>query len=168
MLLNMTGDPYHIVHLDYQPRPGHRFDLVGRCHMPYCIHEHQGADNKPAWIVLNREYKPIGFPTSASYVYDAFPIGIRPHPRRMKAWNHFIQQLDQVHSDWATWWFYNDRTAPWNSAANMRRYTALLAKFMMISIVHVPLRPDSSTYDDGVMRGSLDGFNHVNPHHAHT
>ena len=42
-------------------------------HLPYCIKRLPNGNH----VVLNRDYKPLGFRTSAHLEYEAYPIGVK-------------------------------------------------------------------------------------------
>jgi hypothetical protein len=42
-------------------------------YLPYCIEKQQDG----SWVVLNREYKPVGFNTTEWITYSDFPVSVR-------------------------------------------------------------------------------------------
>ena len=81
-----------------------------------------------SWIVLNREYKPLGFNTRDHIDYDKYPIatkfkGLGPAK---------LQKLSYTgKAEGSRIYFYNDKTNPINGAKEMRVYLErleLLAK----------------------------------------
>ena len=47
-------------------------------HLPYCIKRLPNGNH----VVLNRDYKNLGFRTSAHLEYEAYPIGVKFHEWR--------------------------------------------------------------------------------------
>ncbi len=92
--------------------------------MPYCLHKQPDG----RYIVLNREYKPIGFFTRAHVKYEEYPIAV------------FLEGINSAmaaklspegDTDTDDIFLYNDRCVPTDNAANMNRYLSklkLLAK----------------------------------------
>jgi hypothetical protein len=96
-----------------------------RCiHLPYCIKRLPNGNH----IVLNRDYKPIGFRTSAHVDYEAYPIGVKF--KRLAAAT--VAKLSWNGSrDAEAIFLYNDGCVPTTNAKNMERYLErlkLLAK----------------------------------------
>jgi hypothetical protein len=134
-----------MIHPDqYQPRLTFRRDLIARSHFPYCLQPHGALDGERAWLVLNREYKPIGFPTKGYYKYADYPIGIRPHPKKKRLWETCVSKLKRL-EEYPFYFFFNDGCLPWSSRANRDRYLKLLGEFMMVPVIAVPLRESSLT-----------------------
>lgn len=42
-------------------------------HLPYCLEKSESGN----YVVLNRDYKPLGFRTTEFVKYEEFPIGVR-------------------------------------------------------------------------------------------
>ncbi len=93
-------------------------------YLPYCIE--QNADG--SWLVLNRQYKPVGFNTEDHIKYEDFPVvtkfkGLGPATLAKLSYS------GDVHGNRV--YLYNDGTNPLNGAAEMKAYLKrieLLAK----------------------------------------
>jgi hypothetical protein len=100
-----------------------------RCvHLPYCIKKLPSGKH----IVLNRDYKPIGFRTAAQLDYEAYPIGIEFKRLTAKT----VSKLScKSSSDASTIYLYDERSIPTKSARNMQAYLerlGILAKLQFI------------------------------------
>lgn len=89
--------------------------------LPYCIKKQ--ADG--SYIVLNREYKPIGFNSRKHVKYEDYPIsskirGLTPASIKKLSWNGIMREDGSV-------FLYNDGSIPTDSAANMKKYLEKLA-----------------------------------------
>ncbi|MBV5345669.1 MAG: hypothetical protein JZU63_09185 [Rhodoferax sp.] len=87
--------------------------------MPYCIRKQ--SDGR--YVVLNREYKPVGFATNAFIKYDEHPVavdleGITPATAAKLSWTG-KNDTDEI-------FLYSDGCSPLTSADNMRRYLSKL------------------------------------------
>lgn len=96
-----------------------------RCvHLPYCIKRLPNGNH----IVLNRDYKPIGFRTTAQLDYEAYPIGVKFKHLTAKT----VAKLSWKGSpDADAIFLYNDGSIPTASAKSMRDYlerVGILAK----------------------------------------
>lgn len=82
--------------------------------LPYCIKKEKGK-----YVVLNREYKPIGFRTNLFVDYSDYPIGLNS-----KIFTKRI--LDQIsiekEYDKNQVFLYNDKCIPISSRKNMENY----------------------------------------------
>jgi hypothetical protein len=89
-------------------------------HLPYVIN--QLDDGR--YVVLNREYKPIGFRTRDHVDYSAYPIAVRfkqlTKATAQKLSFNGSEDLNRIT-------LYNDGCIPTHSAANMEAYLARLA-----------------------------------------
>ena len=92
-----------------------------RCiHLPYCIKKLPDGNH----IVLNRDYKPIGFRTSACLDYEAYPVGVKFKRLTAKT----VEKLSYKGSvDADAIYLYNDGCIPTESEKNMREYLERLA-----------------------------------------
>jgi hypothetical protein len=84
-------------------------------HLPYCLQ--RLADG--SYVVLNREYKPIGYRTRDHIRYEDLPIlatiqGITPQMAAKLSWSG-SDDLDRI-------MLYNDGCIPTASAEHMKRY----------------------------------------------
>ena len=92
--------------------PLHDFRSV---HLPYCLKKQ--SDGK--YIVLNREYKPIGFKTRDRVDYEKYPIAVK--------FKRFTAKTAATLS-WSgsanvnSIFLYNDGCVPTKGAKNMRDY----------------------------------------------
>lgn len=99
---------------------------------PYCLHREGGG-----WVILNREYKPIGFCTSDFVDYSTLPIVHRVQGLTLSVRSR-LDCLGRAQRDWI--YLYNDGCNPRNGSANMRAYLRrfiLLAKLSLASITSV-------------------------------
>jgi hypothetical protein len=100
-----------------------------RCvHLPYCIKRLPKGNH----IVLNRDYKPIGFRTTAQLDYEAYPIGVKFKGLTAET----VAKLScKGSSDADEIFLYNDGSIPTKSAENMKAYLerlGILAKLKFI------------------------------------
>jgi len=84
--------------------------------LPYCIKKMEDGH----YIVLNREYKPIGFNSSKRVKYEDYPIsskikGLNTKTIEKLAWNGIMTDEGFI-------FLYNDETIPTTSKANMKKY----------------------------------------------
>ena len=90
-------------------------------YLPYCLKRLK--DGK--YIVLNREYKPLGFNTLTHVEYEDYPISakIKGITKKMTAEISIDKSsnLDQIY-------LYNDATNPSSNSKNMKEYLKKLEK----------------------------------------
>lgn len=87
-------------------------------HLPYVLKK---VDN--GYIVLNRDYKPLGF-GPGGYKYEDYPIAVRFKGLTKK----IVQQLSSKGSDaMDSIYLYDDKTIPTKAKANMDAYLKRLA-----------------------------------------
>lgn len=84
-------------------------------YFPYCIEK----QNDGIWVLLNREYKPVGFNTNESFSYSDFPVsaklsGIGPGIADKLSYSGKAEG-DRIY-------LYNDGCNPINSKDNMDAY----------------------------------------------
>ena len=96
-------------------------------YFPYCIEKQ--ADG--TWVVLNRQYKPVGFNTSDFISYEEFPVsaklkGIGPGVMKKLSYSGEVQG-DRVY-------LYNDGCVPTHSTPNMNSYLKKLAILAKLSL----------------------------------
>ena len=84
-------------------------------HLPYCLKKQ--ADGR--YVVLNREYKPIGFQTREWVDYEKYPIAVKF--KRFTAKTAARLSWEGC-SDLQTIFLYNDSGVPTRSAKNMQDY----------------------------------------------
>lgn len=95
-------------------------------HFPYCVCRTKDG----RYILLNRDYKPLGHMTSDHVVYETHPstvaLNITPAiAAKMSVSSSEATQM--IH-------LYDDRTVPTASAANMKAYLTRLA--VLIKLKH--------------------------------
>lgn len=95
-------------------------------YFPYCI-ERQ-ADGK--YVVLNREYKPVGFNTKEFIKYDKYPVkvALKLTPSRV------TKLADGGENDGDRIYLYGDSTNPLRSKNNFDRY---LEKLRLLATLEV-------------------------------
>ncbi|MCQ4267374.1 hypothetical protein NAV28_09110 [Pseudomonas stutzeri] len=96
-------------------------------HFPYCLDRLEDG----SYVLLNRNYKPIGFMTGEWINYEEHPIGMRlPGLTEQLAAELDARgraNLDRIY-------FYNDGCVPTDGNENMQAYLARLAKLMALRI----------------------------------
>lgn len=86
-------------------------------HFPYCLQK-----TKTGWLVLNRNYKPLGALTKDWVDYDVHPSVLRIDHRSIAAIRKAALNISgEMRAD-ETIWFYDDSCVPWRSATNMLAY----------------------------------------------
>lgn len=96
---------------------------VAHTHFPYCLQKTR--DGK--WLVLNRNYKPVGTTSKEHVDYDA-------HADRLNIDNGTIAALRKLAvlniadgaDDPGLFYFYRDDSMPTESASNWNRYAKIL------------------------------------------
>jgi hypothetical protein len=88
-------------------------------HFPYCLQRQ--ADG--SYVVLNREYKPLGFKTNAHIDYAGYPIAVKL--KRMTAKTAKKLSCDGS-ANLTSIYLYNDGCVPTRSRKNMQQYLARL------------------------------------------
>ena len=100
---------------------------VRMVHLPYCL------DRLPdgRYVILNREYKPLGFKTRDRVDYGAYPIAVKlkdlTEAKAAKLSHEGSENLDRIY-------LYNDATVPTRSAVHMRSYLERLQVLMSLKI----------------------------------
>jgi len=84
-------------------------------YLPYCIKKQEDG----SYIVLNREYKPLGFNSREHFNYEDYPIsskikGLTATTIKKLAWNGVMRD--------GFIFLYNDASIPTKSKANMTKY----------------------------------------------
>lgn len=87
--------------------------------MPYCLRKQKDG----RYVVLNREYKPVGFFTREFVKYEEHPVavhleGIGTATATKLSWEG-SENADEI-------FLYNDGSVPTASASNMKAYLAKL------------------------------------------
>jgi hypothetical protein len=123
--------------------------------MPYCLKRLEDkpceVDNCPGkshshqrWVVLNREYKPLGFGSGAEMSYEPFAIEFK-RPLR----DTTIAKLSfNGEAPGEFTFFYDDGCAPWRGAQFARDYFERLDVLMKLP-AFVPRPPVESTVLSG-------------------
>lgn len=104
--------------------PLHNFRQI---HMPYCLKRNVDG----TYVVLNREYKPLGFDTKDYISYEDYPIAIKYKISKVTAKKLAYNHEESNH----TIYLYNDGCIPEHSAKNMKAYIdklTILAKITKI------------------------------------
>jgi hypothetical protein len=96
--------------------------------LPYCLERQEDG----RYVVLNRDYKPIGFKTRDWVKYEDYPVRVK-FKRLTKAMAAKLSadgkyDLDKI-------WLYKDGTVPIHSKANMRLYLTKLEMLAKLAIV---------------------------------
>lgn len=94
-------------------------------HFPYCLKRQEDGSH----VVLNRNYKPIGFMTGERVNYADYPVGVKIKGIGPKT----AAQLDwQGRDNTDEIFLYNDGCIPTADAKSMQAYLARLAKLMAL------------------------------------
>jgi hypothetical protein len=97
-----------------------------RCiYLPYCIKRQPNG----TYVLLNRDYKPLGFKTHEHIDYGAYPIGVKIRGLTAKA---AAKLSHNGSTDLSEIFMYDDSSIPTKSKENMSMYLerlAYLAKF---------------------------------------
>lgn len=96
-------------------------------YLPYCIQKNEDG----SWLVLNRQYKPVGFNTDDHLTYDRFPVsakfkGLGPAKLAKLSYTGNVEGTRV--------YLYNDGSNPLLSAANMKAYLAKLETLAKLSV----------------------------------
>jgi hypothetical protein len=101
--------------------------LLYRIAFPYCILKQKDG----SYVLLNREYKPIGFFTQDCLDYGKYPIGIRFKGLKEET-------IRKISSDSnpreGTIYLYDDGTVPIRNRKNMRDYLERLSVLMSLKV----------------------------------
>jgi hypothetical protein len=101
-------------------------DELRRTHLPYCIHRTEDG----RYIVLNRDYKPLGVQSSDWVIYETHPrvVALSITPTR-------AAKLDwQGRANIARIYLYNDSCIPTAGDAHMTAYLGRLAVLMKLKV----------------------------------
>ena len=101
---------------------------VRSVHLPYVIDRLEDG----RYVVLNREYKPIGFQTSSWIDYETYPIAVR-FTRMTKATARRLSF--EGSEDLNSIALYNDGCVPTASAAHMKAYLKRLSILANLALV---------------------------------
>lgn len=90
-------------------------------YLPYCLKRQEDG----RYIVLNREYKPLGFNTDTHVNYEDYPIAAKIKGITKKVAMELSidksSDLDQI-------FLYNDATNPSSNSENMKKYLKKIEK----------------------------------------
>jgi hypothetical protein len=101
-----------------------RFSLA-RIALPYCVQRQ--ADG--SYILLNRNYKPLGFANREHVRYEDYPIRFRFRRLLSKTKNKIHEGTDHEQI-----YLYSDGTRPWSSKKNMKEYLQRLESLMSLLV----------------------------------
>lgn len=97
-------------------------------YLPYCIDRQEDG----SWVILNREYKPVGFNTNDFINYKDYPISVKLKgvgPAMLKK----LSYKGSVEGNRV--YLYNDGCVPTHSKENMRIYLERLAILAKLKVV---------------------------------
>jgi len=97
--------------------------------MPYCIERQEDGN----YVILNREYQPLGFDRSGSSNYADYPIavsipGLTPRIAEKLSYEG-LRDLSKIY-------LYNDSCIPTSSAKHMKDYLGRFEILMKLKIDH--------------------------------
>ena len=102
-------------------------DELRHTHFPYCLDRQEDG----SYVLLNRNYKPVGFMTDDWVKYEQYPVGVKLKGITEK----LAAELDaRGRANLDRIYFYNDGCLPTESAEHMQAYMARLAKLMALRI----------------------------------
>jgi hypothetical protein len=96
-------------------------------HLPYCIEKQEDG----TYVVLNREYKPLGFKTRDYIDYSSYPICVRIKGMTARAAAKISYEGSP---DVTTIYLYNDACIPTHSKANMDAYLKRLGHLARLKV----------------------------------
>jgi len=98
---------------------------LAHTHLPYCLE--RAADG--SWLVLNRNYKPVGATSKDWIDYEAAPGRLKIDGRSIEAIARAMHNVDRDEAGKPMrMWLYDDRVQPGKDAASMSAYMQRLAK----------------------------------------
>ena len=100
---------------------------VRSVHLPYCIQRQPDG----SYVILNREYKPLGFKTMEHINYADHPVAVRLRGLRPAT---AAKLSYDGSSDLKAIYLYNDGTNPSRSAKNMIAYLERLNRLAKLKI----------------------------------
>lgn len=89
-------------------------------HLPYCLHRLENG----SYVVLNREYKPLGFRTYEHIDYESYPIAVKF--KRLTA-STIVKLSWKADPDPRCIFLYYDGNIPTDNAKDMQAYLQRLA-----------------------------------------
>ncbi|MCX7067482.1 MAG: hypothetical protein NTW85_07305 [Methylococcales bacterium] len=89
---------------------------VRAVYFPYCIEKQEDG----SWLILNRNYKPVGFNTSEHIIYSDYPVsvklkGLGKETLKKLSWNDKEELGNRIY-------LYNDGCIPTSSPQAMSAY----------------------------------------------
>ena len=99
---------------------------VRAIYFPYCIQKEKDG----SWVILNRNYKPVGMNTGDFVEYKKHPVSARP--RSLTAAT--LKKLSYKGESESRVYLYNDGTNPLTSKENMDAYLKKLAILMKVKL----------------------------------
>jgi hypothetical protein len=101
--------------------------LVAHTQLPYCLQK--TSDGR--WLVLNRNYKPLGVTSKEWVDYDGHPDRLMLHSRTVAAIaKAAVRVIADRPSDPGIIYLYDEATMPTESAANWGAYAKRLSLLM--------------------------------------
>jgi hypothetical protein len=96
-------------------------------HMPYCLKRQSDG----CYVVLNRNYKPLGFTTDTWVKYEEYPVAVKFKKLTARiAAKLSIDRDDNLD----TIYLYGDDSIPTRTAADMRAYLTRLGILMSLKL----------------------------------
>lgn len=96
---------------------------VAHTHFPYCIQKTK--DGK--WLILNRNYKPLGSTGKEWVDYDNHPDRMPINSRTIAALRKLaVYDIPDKPDDPGVFFFYNDGSMPTTSDSDWQRYSKIL------------------------------------------
>lgn len=96
---------------------------VAHTHLPYCLQK--TADG--SWLLLNRNYKPLGSVSNVRVDYDSHPDRLKIHQRTISSLQkHATSIIPDQPGDPGLFFLYDDGCIPTESAAHWKRYASIL------------------------------------------
>lgn len=96
---------------------------VAHTHLPYCLQKTTDG----SWLLLNRNYKPLGTVGTEHVDYDNHPDRLKIHHKTISALQqHATGVIPDQPGDLGLFFLYDDGCMPTESAAHWSRYSAIL------------------------------------------
>lgn len=96
---------------------------VAQTHFPYCLQKTKDG----MWLVLNRNYKPLGTTSKEWVDYETHPDRLSIDGRTIAALKkRAVYEIADKEEDPGLFFFYNDSTMPTESSADWSRYSEVL------------------------------------------
>lgn len=102
-------------------------DELRHTHFPYCLDRQEDG----SYVLLNRNYKPIGFTAEQWVTYGDYPVGVNIKGMTAK----LAAELDiKGRDNLQRIYLYNDGSTPTSSEENMQAYLQRLTRIMALRI----------------------------------